>query len=290
MNKIFIHVNKIFVHKNKTFIHVNKTFIGMNKILVHMNKTFVGMNKIFIHVNKNMIKETFMIIRDWIPHGEQDLVDLIHQWNFILPDTEKQTAFGWDADECSAVLLKLADYLNARTEYKAVPTSGNWLAKDEAKWTAVHAMRSFSNSSVRFNTKMTAADKLLLGVHTPDTTPTPKPTPTDYVDFEISTLLSDHRVIAKYRIRGSTKRGKGPYHAVEIRYYVRALDAAAPLDANEEGWHSESNTASPWLKTFPGTDAGKRLYLVMRWVNSASSGTKTSGKGPWSEIVGIIIP
>ncbi|MDR2095622.1 MAG: hypothetical protein LBP76_08910 [Treponema sp.] len=41
---------------------------------------------------------------DWIPAREQDVVDLSEKWNVTLSDTAKQTAFGWDAAECAAVV------------------------------------------------------------------------------------------------------------------------------------------------------------------------------------------
>jgi hypothetical protein len=228
--------------------------------------------------------------KDWIPRRELDLVDLIAQWIAALSNTAKQAAFGWDTDKCAFVLLKLEDFLNARREYKIHHTPGKWITKDDAKREAVKAMRSFNNSSVRFNQKMEEEDKLSLGVHESDTKPTPKPDPTDLVDVQFSTLPSDHHVIAKYRIAGSTKRGKGSYHAAEIRYWVQALDAAAPVGADYDGWRSVVNTASPWENVFPGADAGKRLYVIMRWTNAATRGKDNRGKGPWSAITNIIIP
>jgi hypothetical protein len=100
---------------------------------------------------------------------------------------------------------------------------------------------------------------------------------------------SDHRIIADFHIAGQKSRGKGPYPAVEGRYWVRSLTAPAPLDANEEGWHSVADTASPWEQSFDGAEAGQRLYIIMRWENE-STGQNDEGKGPWSPIETIIIP
>jgi hypothetical protein len=156
--------------------------------------------------------------------------------------------------------------------------------------TAVKAvMRDFANTSIRYNKEMRDTDKLTVGIRPVDHNRSPKPNPTDLVEAEISTVPTDHRVVVAFHIAGSKSRGKGPYHAAEIRYWVRPLSDPAPLDANEEGWHSVADTASPWEHSFPGADAGKRLYIVMRWENEAT-GEGEEGKGPWSEIMSVIIP
>jgi hypothetical protein len=134
---------------------------------------------------------------------------------------------------------------------------------------------------------LTNANLVLLGFSVPDSTHSPMPDPKDLVEFEISTVPSDHRIIAHFHIAGSASHGKGHYHAAEIRFWVRELTAPAPLDADDEGWRSEADTHSPWEKSFPGADAGKRLYILMRWENST---TGTKGKGPWSAIANLIIP
>jgi hypothetical protein len=110
------------------------------------------------------------------------------------------------------------------------------------------------------------------------------------VEFSLRSDHGDHRVISEFHIAGSEHRGKGPYHAAEGRYWVRGLDEPAPLDAEEEGWRSMSSTATPWSKRFPGVDAGKRLYIAMRWENRSTGKGGAHGKGPWSEIQSIIIP
>jgi hypothetical protein len=137
---------------------------------------------------------------------------------------------------------------------------------------------------------MTAEEKLAMGIVPESHSHGPKPKPTELVEFEISTVPTDHRIIARFRISGSKRWGKGPYHAAEIRYWLRSLSDPAPLDANEEGWHSVADTASPWEKTFPGADAGKRLYILMRWENNAAGEDDDAGKGPWSIMQNVLVP
>jgi hypothetical protein len=140
--------------------------------------------------------------------------------------------------------------------------------------------------------KLAPENYLMFGLSLPSTSHTSKGDPTDLIDYDISTLPSDHRVIVHYFIAGSTKHGKGDYHGAEVRFWIRALTEPAPQGPNDEGWHSEVDTASPWVWTAKDSaDYGKRLYMTMRWENQSSgAANKTSGKGPWSAIQSVIIP
>jgi hypothetical protein len=140
--------------------------------------------------------------------------------------------------------------------------------------------------------KLTPENYLAFGLSLPDTTHTPKGDPTDLVDFDISLLSPDHRVIVHYVIAGSGKRGKGDYQGAEARYRIRPLAEEGPRGPNDAGWHSEVDTASPreWTAAESG-DYGKRLFIALRRENPSSGApNKATGKGPWSAIRSVIIP
>jgi hypothetical protein len=210
-------------------------------------------------------------------------------WAVILSDTAKGTLFGWDTTECGRVASRIGDFLETLEVYELDDSSRNRLLKDEALAAAKGAMKDFANTSVRFNKKMGEADKEDLGIRTRYRHNTPRPKPADHVDFELSVDAQSHGVAAKYRIEGSTKRGKGDYHGVEIRYWILPLDAPPPASAIAEGWHSVADTASPWEHTFDNPEEiGKRLYVCMCWENNSTD--SEDDKGPWSAIQGVIIP
>jgi hypothetical protein len=58
--------------------------------------------------------------------------------------------------------------LTARATCETLDSTENRIAKDEAKGETVDAMRDFANASVRFNKKMSDADKLVYGIHRKD--------------------------------------------------------------------------------------------------------------------------
>jgi hypothetical protein len=59
------------------------------------------------------------------------------------------------------------------------------------------------------------------------------------------------------------------------------------LDEKPKDWeeliHSTFSTRSPFRLSFKGTDRGKVLYFALRWDNTRGE------KGPWSEILNVII-
>jgi hypothetical protein len=146
------------------------------------------------------------------------LVELATVWDTWLSDAAKQTAYGWAAAKCAAVVLKIGTYFEKRAAYLEDKTKAKCLAKNNALKAAKAAMRVFANDAVRFNDLITPEDKLILGIGPQDTTGTPGGEICDLVNFILTTIPTDHRVIADFRVAGSDHRGKGPYHAVEVCY------------------------------------------------------------------------
>jgi hypothetical protein len=230
-----------------------------------------------------------MARRDWLPSRETDLVDLVKVWIEWLSDGEKRTNFGWNTEECSVTILKIGDFQSARDNFVSADTTGNRILKDAAKKIMETYMRNFANTSVRFNKKMTQADKLALGIVPRDIHHTPTPDPVESVNFEFKSNPNAHRIIAPYSIADATSRGKGHYHGVEVRFWVLPLTDPAPQSAKHPGWCSEVNTATPWEHTFEENEIGKRLYMMMRWENGSVGRDQATGRGPWSSIQNVVI-
>jgi hypothetical protein len=226
---------------------------------------------------------------DWLPLREQDLSDLLTKWNKWLNDSTKRAAFDWDDTECSALALKIGNFLTASSEYRAVDSTAHLIVKKVAKKIVVAAVRNFANSYIRFNRKMMAEDKLFLGIHERSTHKTPQASPTDHVDFLLSLDAQSHSVRADYRIDGEVGHSKGRYHGVGVRFWVLPLDAPPPITADDSAWRSEVNTATPWKHTFDSSDLGMRLHIAMRWENNSVGKGPIVGWGPWSAIRSVVI-
>jgi hypothetical protein len=227
---------------------------------------------------------------DWLSIGEQDLVDLTERWAAALGDGAKQTAFGWDVEDCVAVLGKITLFTHGRAAYQGGKTPVRRLDKAEKMKATKKAMRDFANASIRYNDRMTDADKLDLGIH-PQSAGVPRPKPRDHAAFVLRVDAQGHAVWADYRIDGAAGRGKGSYHGVEMRFRVLPLGEGAPVGADHPLWRSEGDTATPWRHDFSEAEVGMRLHVMMRWENASEGKSQDpeSGKGPWSAVQSVVV-
>jgi hypothetical protein len=114
---------------------------------------------------------------DWIPSREAELVPLANKWIAELEKPANQTAWGWDAAECTETIAALSAYVSADALFQEDDSTHNRIAKNEAKDAAVRALRSFAETSIRYNKKMPDEDKASFSVHLADKHPTPHPVP-----------------------------------------------------------------------------------------------------------------
>jgi hypothetical protein len=191
-----------------------------------------------------------------------------------------------------AVRLELSAQLDAWNAAwataQSVPTNVNKREKTRVRTVAEKFVRDFVNQYLRFP-PVTDEDRDVMGIRNRNPHPSTKPAPTDHVEFEFTLDPQSHTIRVSYRIAGSTRRGKGTYHGVEVRFWVLPMDAPVPITANTEGWRSEVDTASPWAHTFDAAEIGQRLYVAMRWENQSAGKDQSAGKGPWSAIQSVVI-
>jgi hypothetical protein len=225
---------------------------------------------------------------DWLPTREQDLLDLMERWLLWLLDAIRQVAFGWDAVDCTTVTGKITAFVTARTSYEADLSPGNRVTKDNAKNTAVESMRNFANSDIRHNKKMQDADKLFLGIHVADTTPTASPVPTSWPvsHYDLNTV----RQVGVTSEDSASGRKALPHGVrwVEHTWVVFKPGEAIPEPLPNivtfdqfETWTKPSETCKLQF-----TEALRRgaIAHTSRWVNTRSE------PGPWAPIQVVTIP
>jgi hypothetical protein len=217
---------------------------------------------------------------DWIPSREQDLAELCRIWDGILGNNANINRFAWVEAERDTAQGKVNAFLDSMDAYERDKTAVKRLAKDEAKEAAIAAMRSFANSSIRYNPKMTDADRLPLGLHPKDTNPTPQPIPHTVPEIE-----TDSSVIRQlsFRLRdfGAKTWAKPDHvHGMELAWVIAA---ARPADASEMP-HLETATANPIVLPFKDEQRGSHVFYAARWINN------TSQHGPWSDIESAFVP
>ena len=222
-----------------------------------------------------------VLMADWLPAREQDLVDLSHKWQKILADTVLQTDFGWNSFECEDVLAKIEHFLDFRDSYEQNQTPENQIARDEYREIAKTAMREFANSSIRFNKHIDGQDKLPLGIKPHDGEPARHGLITEEVDIEIF-IATVRQVGVRFWPKGYSNHAK-PEHAYGVECAFATLDhAPASID---ELIHRQNFPASPMILHFTEEERGSRVYCCFRWIGAAAN-----TEGAWSEIVSAIVP
>jgi len=97
----------------------------------------------------------------------------------------------------------------------------------------------------------------------------------------VTTPLRNHReVVFKYRVMGSTRRGKPDGYRAIIRWSI--LDK--PPESLNELHNTEVSTSSPHALTFGEEDRGKTVYYSLCWQS------RTGIMGPWSDIGSTRVP
>jgi hypothetical protein len=227
---------------------------------------------------------------DWFPGKEADVLKLIKVWEPMLASNTNRTDYSWPVQACTKTQVAMEKFKTAVQDYEDNDSSKNEKIKQDAAKQNEAAIRAFATSHLRVNEDIPDYIKEIMGVHVRDGVSTSQDDPTERVEFELSTDKGEHSVSAVFRRPGAKKPGKGHYHAVEGRYWLRPLDAPAPKDPEEEGGNSIAVTANPWKRRVGGEHRGEVFYMSMRWENdSTGKQDGNAGKGPWSVIQSIIV-
>jgi hypothetical protein len=139
--------------------------------------------------------------------------------------------------------------------------------------------RKYIKGYITYNPRVTDEDRHIMELTVHDTKPTPAPV-SDTAPYVKLELPSPGIIVISFGDKEGVHRGKPPgQHGAELIY---AILNEKPKDW-EELIHSTFSTRSPFRLSFKGTDRGKVLYFALRWDNTRGE------KGPWSEILSVII-
>ncbi|MDR0599517.1 MAG: hypothetical protein LBG84_05475 [Treponema sp.] len=213
--------------------------------------------------------------KDWVPTGEEKLLELMAVWREKLGDAALQAAYGWPAAECALVRNTLGAFADARAAYQAAPTGANHTAKDEAKKAAVEGMRKFAREWIRNNPRMSDSQKEELGVAVADREPSPVPVPAAGPDSEAEINARSPGVV---RVR---YLGAKPYGVdrVEIAWLI----SETPVDGPDLLSNKETFPRNPWERTFGHEDRGRKLHYSLRYLTR-------EGASHWSDVREVVIP
>jgi hypothetical protein len=151
--------------------------------------------------------------------------------------------------------------------------------KNDAKANYMAPLRVFIQGQLLHNPNVSDASRRSIGLPVYDRKPTTPTAPATRPELEV--LFSQ---IMKHvlRVRDSeAKSAAKPAHVIGFEIWRRIGGDTEPAYGEME--LVEVATRSPHTLEYASTDRAKMVWYTVRWINA-------HGKGPWSEIVSVIIP
>ncbi|MDR1180838.1 MAG: hypothetical protein LBL13_02525 [Bacteroidales bacterium] len=176
-----------------------------------------------------------------------------------------------DSYEAFVLLQKKADSPDRTTVIVA--------EKNAARKKLIGCIRTLAGFRLK-NPIITDAERIDMGLHVRDTTPTNLDVPKTRPEATIE-VMDFRRLKISFHDQGSTKNAK-PYGIDGAVIICAALDAP-PKDRSALN-RSMLVTRTPYIIECTEEERGKTLYVSVCWQN------KKGQKGPWSEIISAIVP
>jgi hypothetical protein len=215
--------------------------------------------------------------KDYVPHGDGEFFD----WVKNLAAYASAHYQGWSVPDPAGTLTAPLQEFTAAYEKFLDPNHGkvDTERKNEAKDKLVHTVRAYCQAWIMHNPNVTDEDRLEMRLPLYDKTRTPSGEPETRPVFRV--LVFD---IRRLKLEISDY---GSIHIGIPRDYDGAVIYWAFLDtppvSPEMLTNSTLATHGHFMLEFKEEDRGKTVYIALRW-------QKGEKKGPWSEIIGVIVP
>ncbi|MDR1699293.1 MAG: hypothetical protein LBR75_05680 [Prevotellaceae bacterium] len=216
---------------------------------------------------------------DYIPHSHTQF--FVWQNNFFEYLQKMYETFGITEQRLAALGEIRVRYTEAfaKASSKTTANSADRLLRNETEAEYVTAIRVFTAECLRYNPKVSDADRVLLGITVRDRTYTRVAVPTSHPVLRVSLFgISCHKVHFKDSELESRHKPKGVKEC-EIWY---AFGNEMPKHDNE--WHYAGSSANgSLLMEFEFSERGKQVYYQARWVNTRGK------KGGWGNTASAYI-
>jgi hypothetical protein len=215
---------------------------------------------------------------DYIPRKDAELV----RWsaNFATKVSENMSAWNIPNQELYNLHAAVSDFtvLHAQADSPA-KTAIIVAEKNAARKTLIGLIRGLVNFQLK-NPIITDAQRIAMGLHVHDTTPTTIPAPVSRPEFDID-VLDLRRLKVNFRDMGATTKAK-PYGINGAVIFYALLDT--PPASTAALTRNVLATRTPFTLEFTESERGKTVYVAMCWQNEKGE------KGPLSEIESAIVP
>jgi hypothetical protein len=213
-------------------------------------------------------------VKDYIPRKDRELLAFVAQLLSAL--AKLLTTLKVPPEAFTPVSALYSDFETKLevTEDENTRTKATVVAKNAARQALEVAVRQLVKEYLTNNHLMTDEYRTELGLPIHDPTPTPAPVADEAPEMEVDTSTIGQ---VTFRHRGAKPKGQ---HCLEGRW---ELLEAPTMDWNDLR-NSEVSTGLTLTIKVSGKLRGKDLYIAFRWENTRGE------KGPWSEIMHVIIP
>ncbi len=215
----------------------------------------------------------------YIPSTDAAFRDWLNNFSTLI--SADPGKYGLDASDAAVIADHYANY-NAAYQVVQTPStrnSGTIAQKDALKASAVGSVRVYAQM-IKTNAGVDNQDKIDLGLHVNDPTPTPIPQPSTAPLLTIQAAFSGEHLI-RYADENTPASRRKPHGAIQIQINRTIAVGVDPDPANSTmmGLY----TKQPVLAMADPVDVGKTATYFGRWV------TRTGLFGPWSLPVAMTI-
>src|SRR5438876_1532576 len=216
---------------------------------------------------------------DFIPRSDADFSDWLH--NFITYANANLAALGLTAGDMTPVQTAATDFDTAMAANDAMQAQaqGTRATKDGNRGAAEDLTRTLV-ARIQAEPNVTDAQRNSLGITVRSTTRTAVGAPTSKPVATVDTSQRLQHTIAFVDELTPTSRAK-PDGAQGCEIWVK-VDGPPPADASQLNYLA-TDTRTPYVAEFDGSQAGKIAYYMLRWVSTRGE------TGPWSQTVSATI-
>lgn len=216
---------------------------------------------------------------DYIPQADGDL-DVWAQ-NFKKYISDHPGEFGLAASDVTPVVGAVTTWSAAFTTHTAAQgaASSARLAKDAAREALVNIIRELVRG-IQAKSSVTDAARAAIGITIKDGTPTLAAVPTTAPVAKVNTSKRLEHTIEFMDSATPTSKAK-PAGVRGCQIWVK-VGGPPPASASELHYLA-TDTRSPYVSQYDGTDAGKQAHYWLRWENTHQE------TGPWSACVSATI-
>jgi hypothetical protein len=216
---------------------------------------------------------------DYIPETDAEFDTWFN--NFMTVLDKKKAALGLAASDMTSLTAELSGW---NADYPAFVTARSAQAaatqtKNQRRTSSKAMVRKFVRT-LQNNPNVTDADRAELDITIPDSTHTRSAVPTTRPVLIIDTSQSLQHGLDFFDEMTPNSRAKPEdVMGCEISHQIGVPE---PLDPDEMRILA-IDTATPYIATFKGEDAGKTVYYRLRWLNTRGE------RGPWSQLYSATI-